>query len=181
MTVRAANRRRSTVVSRQRERRSSACSMATARTRPTICRHFLGLFFQPPHRNGWALSPANASAGGIRLPSAVLALCKSAARPHPEGWHARYWLRPQGVPARRLSRLALFRSSPPLFPGTLQPRWLAGRPCRRHARPRLHGNSHYTNIGRALVGIYDLIGVAWLLRRRKRSNWAETFITETSP
>ncbi|WP_144577534.1 glycosyltransferase family 2 protein [Agrobacterium sp. DE0009] len=48
-------------------------------------------------------------------------------------------------------------------------------------RPRLHGNSHYTNIGRALVGIYDLIGVAWLLRRRKRSNWAETFITETSP
>jgi hypothetical protein len=48
-------------------------------------------------------------------------------------------------------------------------------------RARLHGNSHYTNIGRALVGIHDLIGVAWLLRRRKRSSWAETFKTETSP
>ncbi|WP_092770834.1 glycosyltransferase family 2 protein [Agrobacterium fabrum] len=48
-------------------------------------------------------------------------------------------------------------------------------------RARQHGNSHYTNIGRALVGIHDLIGVAWLLRRRKRSSWAETFKTETSP
>ena len=48
-------------------------------------------------------------------------------------------------------------------------------------RARLHGNSHYTNIGRALVGIHDLIGVAWLLRRRKRASWAETFKTETLP
>lgn len=35
-------------------------------------------------------------------------------------------------------------------------------------RPRHAGRSNYTNLGRALVGIVDLAGVAWLLRRRKR-------------
>ena len=34
-------------------------------------------------------------------------------------------------------------------------------------RPRLAGKSKYTNLGRALVGIYDLFGVAWLRRRTK--------------
>lgn len=34
--------------------------------------------------------------------------------------------------------------------------------------PRLAGRSKYTNLGRALVGITDLAGVAWLIRRRKR-------------
>ena len=33
--------------------------------------------------------------------------------------------------------------------------------------PRLHGKSKYGNLGRALVGITDLAGVAWLIRRRK--------------
>ncbi len=32
---------------------------------------------------------------------------------------------------------------------------------------RAAGKSKYTNFGRALVGIYDLIGVAWLIRRKK--------------
>ncbi len=35
-------------------------------------------------------------------------------------------------------------------------------------RPRGAGRSNYTNLHRALVGIYDLIGVAWLIRRRKK-------------
>ncbi len=34
-------------------------------------------------------------------------------------------------------------------------------------RPRLAGKSKYTNLGRALVGIYDLIGVSWIRRRTK--------------
>ncbi|MCG6902468.1 MAG: glycosyltransferase family 2 protein [Rhodobacter sp.] len=34
----------------------------------------------------------------------------------------------------------------------------------RHA-----GRSNYSNLQRALVGIYDLIGVAWLIRRRKKA------------
>ncbi|HEX2842186.1 glycosyltransferase family 2 protein [Hyphomicrobium sp.] len=32
-------------------------------------------------------------------------------------------------------------------------------------RPRRAGQSKYTNLGRALIGIYDLIGVRWLIRR----------------
>lgn len=32
-------------------------------------------------------------------------------------------------------------------------------------RPRLAGQSKYTNLGRALIGIYDLIGVSWLRKR----------------
>lgn len=34
-------------------------------------------------------------------------------------------------------------------------------------RPRLHGDSKYTNLHRMLVGISDLIGVRWLQRRFK--------------
>lgn len=34
-------------------------------------------------------------------------------------------------------------------------------------REREAGASKYTNFGRALVGVYDLIGVAWLIRRAK--------------
>ncbi|MEL6233442.1 MAG: glycosyltransferase family 2 protein [Pseudomonadota bacterium] len=34
-------------------------------------------------------------------------------------------------------------------------------------RARMTGRSNYTNLGRALVGILDLAGVWWLLRRRK--------------
>ena len=36
-------------------------------------------------------------------------------------------------------------------------------------RPRLAGRSNYSNLQRALAGIYDLIGVAWLIRRRKKA------------
>jgi dolichol-phosphate mannosyltransferase len=34
-------------------------------------------------------------------------------------------------------------------------------------RPREAGRSKYTNLGRAIVGLSDLFGVAWLIRRRK--------------
>lgn len=69
------------------------------------------------------------------------------------------------------------RYFPALF---LRDGWQVARVDVTH-RARLHGSSHYTNIGRALVGIHDLAGVAWLLRRRKRPSWSETLITETSP
>lgn len=36
-------------------------------------------------------------------------------------------------------------------------------------RPRLHGTSKYTNLGRTLVGVRDLFGVRWLLRRFRPS------------
>lgn len=34
-------------------------------------------------------------------------------------------------------------------------------------RPRIAGQSKYTNFGRAFVGLYDLVGVTWLRRRTK--------------
>ena len=34
-------------------------------------------------------------------------------------------------------------------------------------RPRLRGASKYTNLGRALVGLYDLVGVNWLRKRTR--------------
>ena len=37
-------------------------------------------------------------------------------------------------------------------------------------RPRLAGQSNYSNLQRGLVGIVDLMGVAWLLRRRKKAD-----------
>lgn len=33
-------------------------------------------------------------------------------------------------------------------------------------RPRSFGRTHYGNLGRAIRGLYDLIGVGWMLRRR---------------
>ena len=40
-------------------------------------------------------------------------------------------------------------------------------------RPRLHGASKYTNFGRALIGIYDLVGVSWLRKRTAVPPFAE--------
>ncbi|MGI9383719.1 MAG: glycosyl transferase, partial [Methyloligellaceae bacterium] len=31
--------------------------------------------------------------------------------------------------------------------------------------PRLAGTSKYSNLGRALIGLYDLFGVSWLRKR----------------
>jgi len=32
-------------------------------------------------------------------------------------------------------------------------------------RPRAAGESKYTNLGRAFAGLFDLMGVIWLMRR----------------
>ncbi len=40
-------------------------------------------------------------------------------------------------------------------------------------RPRGAGRSNYNNLQRGLVGIVDLMGVAWLLKRRKKSRPTE--------
>lgn len=41
-------------------------------------------------------------------------------------------------------------------------------------RGRQYGQSNYTNFGRAMVGIQDLLGVWWLLRRRKIAHIEKT-------
>lgn len=40
--------------------------------------------------------------------------------------------------------------------------------------PRHAGSSNYANLSRALVGVYDLIGVMWLIKRRKRAHGSES-------
>lgn len=40
-------------------------------------------------------------------------------------------------------------------------------------RPRGGGRSHYSNLQRGIVGVFDLMGVAWLLRRRKKAHATE--------
>ena len=46
----------------------------------------------------------------------------------------------------------------------------------RHDRPRRAGVSKYSNLGRALIGIYDLFGVSWLRRRTKAPAIAEDLV-----
>lgn len=41
-------------------------------------------------------------------------------------------------------------------------------------RPRLRGTSKYTNLGRALIGLYDLVGVSWLRKRTQIPPLAES-------
>ncbi|MBL8538338.1 MAG: glycosyltransferase family 2 protein [Hyphomonadaceae bacterium] len=48
-----------------------------------------------------------------------------------------------------------------------------GHPTINHTishRPRLMGKSKYTNIGRAFVGVFDMLGVIWLVRRTTAPN-----------
>jgi len=40
-------------------------------------------------------------------------------------------------------------------------------------RERSGGQSKYTNLGRAIVGVHDLLGVAWLIKRRKTARATE--------
>lgn len=43
-------------------------------------------------------------------------------------------------------------------------------------RARHAGRSNYSNLQRGLVGIYDLIGVAWLIKRRKKAEAEENLL-----
>ena len=48
-------------------------------------------------------------------------------------------------------------------------------------RERLSGRSKYTNLGRALAGAADLLGVLWLIRRRKRAAALPVAAAEARP
>lgn len=54
--------------------------------------------------------------------------------------------------------------------------WEVGHVDVRH-QERGSGASKYNNFGRAMVGISDLAGVAWLIRRRKKVPAAEAVLT----
>jgi len=58
--------------------------------------------------------------------------------------------------------------------------WLVAHVDVTHAA-RQAGRSKYTNIGRAVVGVSDLMGVAWLIRRRKTARPTELQPTKAPP
>jgi dolichol-phosphate mannosyltransferase len=47
--------------------------------------------------------------------------------------------------------------------------------------PRHAGSSNYANLQRALVGVHDLFGVSWLIRRRKKARALPDPVTEATP
>jgi len=74
---------------------------------------------------------------------------------------AQYRLRAQGLPARSLSRGAAFHQRAAVLTGLFHK--IAFKLVKD--RRRLGGVSKYTNLGRALVGLYDHVGVSWLRKR----------------
>ncbi|MEM1431489.1 MAG: dolichol-phosphate mannosyltransferase, partial [Pseudomonadota bacterium] len=46
---------------------------------------------------------------------------------------------------------------------------------------RMAGRSKYSNLRRAIVGVPDLMGVAWLIRRKKKAAASEATLTSASP
>ncbi|MEJ6392042.1 glycosyltransferase family 2 protein [Gymnodinialimonas sp. 2305UL16-5] len=54
--------------------------------------------------------------------------------------------------------------------------WQVGHVDVSH-KPRVAGASKYTNLGRAIVGLSDLVGVAWLIRRKRSVLPSETLIS----
>ena len=46
-------------------------------------------------------------------------------------------------------------------------------------RERTWGRSKFTNLGRAVAGVFDLVGVAWLIHRRRKSEARELELTST--
>ena len=46
--------------------------------------------------------------------------------------------------------------------------------------PRHAGRSNYSNLARAIVGAYDLVGVTWLIKRRKKARPVEVTTAEAT-
>jgi dolichol-phosphate mannosyltransferase len=65
-------------------------------------------------------------------------------------------------------RLPYFDTMHRFLPALVQREGLAVRHLDVVDRDRLHGRSKYGVIDRAIVGFFDLLGVGWLIKRRKR-------------
>ena len=48
-------------------------------------------------------------------------------------------------------------------------------------QPRVAGSSNYSNLQRGLVGLVDLFGVFWLIRRKKKSRAVEVGTANLTP
>jgi dolichol-phosphate mannosyltransferase len=69
------------------------------------------------------------------------------------------------IPTALFLRLPFFDSLHRFMPALVKRMGYETRNVMVDDRPRMAGQSKYTNLGRALVGIVDLLGVVWLLRR----------------
>jgi len=78
------------------------------------------------------------------------------------------------VPRAVFLDLPFFDSLHRYLPALVKARGFETRHVMVDDRPRLAGRSKYSNLGRALVGVVDLLGVVWLLRRTKVPAVADT-------
>jgi dolichol-phosphate mannosyltransferase len=66
------------------------------------------------------------------------------------------------------------------LPALIQHEGLAVRHLDVVDRDRLHGRSKYGVIDRAIVGFFDLVGVRWLVKRRKRMPQAKELFSNSN-
>ena len=83
--------------------------------------------------------------------------------------HPRHRLRAEALSPRRLPRPPYFDHMHRYLPALVaRDGWRTLHQDVAHAS-RHAGRSNYSNLARALVGIYDLFGVTWLIKRRKKA------------
>jgi dolichol-phosphate mannosyltransferase len=93
----------------------------------------------------------------------------NAIRTHAARRYARYRLRHQAVRTQRFLDLPYFDHMHRYLPALMQRAGWKTTSVPVNHRHRTAGVSKYNNLGRALVGIRDLRGVAWLITRSKRT------------
>ena len=112
--------------------------------------------------------PASVSGERPGVQENTVAHCQRRSKGRAARRHTRYRLRPQGVSPRPVFDTALFRRAAPFSAGFDTARGLRRGLRGRRDRAGLHGVSNYGLWDRLWVGILDLAGVWWLIRRRKR-------------
>ena len=85
----------------------------------------------------------------------------------PSRRHPRHRLWPESIPPRRVPGAALFRRAAPFSAGAGSPRRIGIVYVDVVDRPRHSGVSNYGFFDRLWIGIMDLAGVWWLIRRKK--------------
>lgn len=141
--------------------------MATVKTRLRNCLSFWRLCWTGPRL--WRWSPGQRVKRDDPLPKRLASKAANILR----GWLLRDGTRDTGCGLKAFRREAflalpyfnhMHRYLPALF---LRDGWDIAHVDVAH-KPRAAGRSKYTNLGRAIVGLSDLFGVAWLIRRRAR-------------
>jgi glycosyltransferase involved in cell wall biosynthesis len=105
---------------------------------------------------------------GDRLQKVSIAAGEWRARRGAARRHPRYRMRPQGVPPRAVSCAAYFDGLHRFLPALARREGYEVAYVDVVDRPRHSGTSNYGMWDRLWIGILDLLGVWWLIRRRRR-------------